>query len=148
MAESTLPWRWIPWTPTVLVVDASVLVVGLLDDGPAGRSVRARLRGEQLVAPSHSDLEVISAWRGLARSGRIRPERLQEAVADLQDLPVRRIAPTALLARCWELRDNVTPYDAAYVVLAEVLEATLLTADARLARASGPRCAVEVADLR
>ena len=61
---------------------------------------------------------------------------------------MRRIVPTALLARCWELRDNITPYDAAYVVLAEALETTLLTADARLARASGPRCAVEVMDLR
>lgn len=131
----------------MLVVDASVLVVGLLDDGPVGRSVRARLRGEQLVAPSHIDLEVISVWRGLARSGRIPAERIQDAVGDLQDFPMRRIVPTALLARCWELRDNITPYDAAYVVLAEALETTLLTADARLARASGPRCAVEVMDL-
>jgi len=65
-------------------------------------------------------------------------------VSDLADVGIRRYPHRALLPRIWELRHNVTPYDAAYVALAEVLDAPLLTADARLADASGIRCAVEL----
>lgn len=63
---------------------------------------------------------------------------------DLAALPPVRASHLALLPRCWEVRQNVTIYDAAYVALAEVLQATLLTGDARLARASGPRCQIEL----
>jgi predicted nucleic acid-binding protein len=66
-------------------------------------------------------------------------------VLDLRALPIERVPHTALLERAWALRHNLTPYDAAYVALAEALGAPLLTADRRLARASGPRCAVELA---
>ena len=129
---------------TVLVIDASVLAVALLDDGPDGDLVRHRLRGEQLAAPALIDLEVASVWRGMARGGHLDARRVGKALDDLQDLPVQRVEHTPLLTRCWELRDNLTIYDAAYVALAEALQGALLTGDGRLARATGPRCAIEV----
>jgi predicted nucleic acid-binding protein len=128
----------------VLVIDASVLAVALLDDGPEGDLVRHRLRGEQLAAPGLIDLEVASVWRGLARGGHLDARRVGLALNDLRDLPIQRVEHTPLLARCWELRDNLTIYDAAYVALAEALQAPLLTGDRRLARATGTRCVIEV----
>ena len=68
----------------------------------------------------------------------------QLAMGDLAALPMRRAPHVPLLARCWELRHNLTAYDAAYVALAEALDATLLTGDRRLARAAGPTCNIEV----
>ena len=129
---------------SVLVVDASVLAVALVDDGPDGDLVRARLRGQNLAAPALIDLEVVSVWRGLARSGQLNPRRVGFAIEDLLALPMQRVEHGSLVQRCWELRDNLTIYDAAYVALAEALDAVLLTADRRLGRASGPRCAIEV----
>ena len=128
----------------MLVIDASVLAVALLDDGPDGDLVRHRLRGERLAAPALIDLEVVSVWRGLARGGHLDARRVGQALDDLQDLPIQRVGHTPFLIRCWELRDNLTIYDAAYVALAEALQAPLLTGDRRLARATGPRCAIEV----
>lgn len=128
----------------MLVVDASVLAVALFDDGPDGDSIRQRLRGEQLVAPALIDLEVVSVWRGLARAGRLDSRRVKLALIDLKELPIQRVEHTPLLDRCWELRDNLTVYDAAYVALAEALQITLLTGDQRLARSTGPRCDIEV----
>lgn len=128
----------------MLVIDASVLAVALLDDGPDGDTVRGRLRGEQLAAPALIDLEVASVWRGLARAGHLDPRRAGLALDDLRELPLQRVDHTPLLASCWELRDNLTIYDAAYVALAEALQATLLTGDRRVARSTGPRCTIEV----
>jgi predicted nucleic acid-binding protein len=128
----------------VLVIDASVLAVALLDDGPDGDLLRRRLRGEQLAAPALIDLEVTSMWRGLARGGHLDPRRVGLALDDLRDLPIQRIEHTPFLARCWELRDNLTIHDAAYVALAEALQAPLLTSDRRLSRSDGPRCAIEI----
>lgn len=128
----------------MLVIDASVLAVALLDDGPDGDTVRSRLLGEKLAAPSMIDLEVASVWRGLARAGQVDARRLGLALDDLRDLPIQRVEHTPLLTRCWELRDNLTIYDAAYVALAEALEVPLLTGDQRLARSTGPRCSIEV----
>jgi predicted nucleic acid-binding protein len=129
---------------TVLVVDASVLVVALADDGPDGDKARARLRGQRLVLPELADLEVVSVLRRQVRTGAIDIRRAGLALEDLAALPARRAPHRPLLARCWELRDNLTVYDAAYVVLAEAMQATLLTGDQRLARASGPRCPIEI----
>jgi predicted nucleic acid-binding protein len=128
----------------VLVIDASVLAVAILDDGPDGDFVRHRLRGEQLTAPALIDLEVVSVWRGLARGGHLDPRRVGLALDDLRDLPIQRVEHTPFLARCWELRDNLTIYAAAYVALAEALQAPLLTGDRRLVRSTGPRCAIEL----
>ena len=128
----------------MIAVDASVVAVALADDGPDGDQARARLRGERLTAPELVDLEVTSVWRRQVRDGAMDARRATLALADLTALPLRRAPHRALLARCWELRDNLTVYDAAYVALAEALEVTLLTGDGRLARATGPRCHIEV----
>lgn len=128
----------------MIVVDASVLVPALADDGVHGEVARARLVGERLVAPALVDLEVTSVLRGLALKGSLGIDRATAALADLIDLPVERVDHRQLVGRCWELRDNLTPYDAAYVALAEHLEVPLVTADERLSRASGIRCDIEV----
>lgn len=128
----------------MIVVDASVIVSGLADDGVDGDLVRARLRGERLAAPSVIDLEVVSAWRRLVTTGALDERRAGLALADLRALRLQRAPHVALLTRCWELRENLTVYDAAYVALAEFLGSTLLTADARLAGAPGVHCTVEV----
>ncbi|TFV57756.1 PIN domain-containing protein [Geodermatophilus sp. DF01-2] len=128
----------------MIVVDAGVLSTGLADDSAAGSTVRARLSGEELAAPELVDLEVASVLRRLLRTGRVTAARARLALEDLVDLPVDRAPHRPLLARCWELRDNLTPYDAAYVALAESLDCTLLTSDGRLSRAPGLRCDVEV----
>lgn len=129
---------------TVLVIDASVLAVALADDGPPGDTARARLRGEVLVAPEVIDLEVLSALRRQWAASTVDRRRVELALADLRDLRLQRVPHQPLLVRCWELRENVSVYDASYVALAEILDAILLTADARLASAPGPRCSIEV----
>ena len=128
----------------MIVVDASVVVTGLADDGPGGDQVRARLRSERLVAPHLLDLEVISAWRRLAAAGALDERRAALARHDLASLRIDRIAHVPLLERCWELRGALSVYDAAYVAIAELLEVPLLTADRRLAAAPGIGCEVEV----
>jgi len=127
----------------VLVVDASVLVVALADDGPDGDRARDRLRGEDLAAPELVDLEVVSVLRRQLAAGSLDARRAQLALADLADLPLQRSPHATLLPRIWELRDNLSAYDASYVALAERLDATLLTADVRLTRAPGPNCTIE-----
>jgi predicted nucleic acid-binding protein len=128
----------------VLVVDASILVAALADDGRDGDLARSRLRGEVLAAPELADLEVASVLRRQVAVGAVDGRRAELALTDLADLPMVRVAHRRLLPRCWQLRDNLSVYDAAYVALAEHLGATLVTADARLARAPGPRCPVEL----
>jgi predicted nucleic acid-binding protein len=128
----------------LIVVDASVVATALADDGPDGRHVRQRVAGERMAAPELLDLEVVSAFRRLCAAGTLTVERAEAAVTDLRDLRVRRVPHRPLLARCWELRENVTVYDSAYIALAESLEITLLTADRRLVDAPGARCGFEL----
>lgn len=128
----------------MIVVDASVIVTALADDGPDGDRARERLLGERLAAPHLLDLEVASAWRRLVAAGELDERRARLALADLQGLRVDRVQHGTVLHRCWELRGHVTVYDAAYVALAELLEVTLVTADGKLAKAPGSRCPIEV----
>lgn len=128
----------------MIVVDASVLATGLIDDEEYGDLARARLLGEQLVAPQLILLEVASVVRRQALAGRIGVRRAESAMADLADIPLQLAPHRRLLARAWDLRDNLTPYDAAYVALAELLDCVLLTADTRLSKAPGVRCECEV----
>jgi predicted nucleic acid-binding protein len=128
----------------LIVVDASVVAPALGDDGPDGDRARSRLRGERLVAPHLIDLEVPSVWRRQLAAGLIDLRRVALAVEDLLSMPLRRAPHDALLHRCWQLRDTMTMYDAAYVALAEALGAPLLTADRRLSRATGARCDIEI----
>ena len=132
----------------VLVVDASVLAPALADDGADGDKARARLRGQALVAPELVDLETTSVVRRQLLAGTLDARRARLALTDLVELPLRRAPHRPLLARCWELRQNVTVYDAAYVALAELLDVVLLTADARLANAPGPRCRFDLVERR
>ena len=128
----------------MIVVDASVIVTALSDDGADGVRVRARILSDLLVAPHVIDLEVLSAWRRLVAAGELDERRAAGAVADLSSLVLQRVAHEPLLVRCWELRHNLTAYDAAYVALAELFDVPLVTGDARLAAAPGPRCEIEV----
>jgi predicted nucleic acid-binding protein len=127
---------------TLAVVDASVLTVFYAaGDDPRRQAVLDRLAaGDALYAPAHLDAEVVSALRGLAH----RVPELRHAVPDalrhLANLPVRRMPLAPLLQRMWDLRANVTAYDAAYIALAEQLAAPVLTCDGKLAAATGPRC--------
>lgn len=129
---------------TVLVVDASVLAPALADDGPDGDAARARLRAQSLMAPELIDLETTSVIRRQSQAGHLDLRRAVLALTDLVEMPLRRASHLPLLERCWDLRENLTVYDAAYVALAEVLDVVLVTADARLAKAPGPRCEIEL----
>jgi predicted nucleic acid-binding protein len=128
----------------VIVVDASVLAPALADDDSDGDRARERLRGEQLAAPELIDLEVVSTLRRAARAKRLDERRSAQALTDLVALPLRRVPHLPLLVRVWELRDNLSAYDASYVALAEALGTVLLTADGRLGRAAGIRCEITV----
>jgi predicted nucleic acid-binding protein len=128
----------------VLVVDASVIAPVVADGGHDGLRFRQRLYDEQLAAPDLLRVEVQSVIRRQLHVGTIDVTQADQAVTDLLDLPIT-VYPTApLLLRCWQLRDNLTSYDACYVALAETLGCILLTADTRLLRAPGTRCPIEV----
>ena len=119
----------------MIVVDASVVVHALADDGAAGATARARLDREAAVAaPQLLDLEVVSAVRAHHRRGRLSARRAAAALADLGDLDLERWDHGGLVLRVWQLRDSLSVYDAAYVALAEEIGCPLLTADARLAK--------------
>ncbi len=128
----------------MIVVDASIVVTALADDGPDGDRARLRLRGERLVAPHVIDLEVASAWRRMAAAGDLDDRRAALAFEDLHDVRLDRVPHGPLVDRAWRLRGSLTIYDAAYVALAEQLDTVLLTADRRLARATEPRCEIEL----
>lgn len=129
----------------MLVVDASVLVYALIADNDAGERMRLRLDAEATVcAPEVIDLEVANAWRRDLLAGRIGEDRSRLALEDLAGLSLVRMPHRPLMSRIWELRHNLTPYDAAYVALAESLNATLLTVDGRSTRAPSLRCEVEL----
>lgn len=129
----------------MIVVDASVFAFALLDEGAAGTQCRAALAADdRWIAPQHWSVEVLQVIRGHLLGGKITQDQAADAVRGLAEwdpvVPLTRI----LLPRMWELRGNLTAYDAAYVAAAEAYECPLLTADARMSRASGVRCAVEV----
>jgi predicted nucleic acid-binding protein len=124
----------------MVVVDASVLINALLINGAA----RALLADANLQAPDLIDAEVLSVLRRLVLAGRLTEQHALSALTTSQQLGLRRHASRHLWPRAWELRSNLTAYGALYVALAEQLGATLLTADARAARAPDLQCSVEV----
>jgi predicted nucleic acid-binding protein len=123
-----------------VVVDASVVVAALIDGGPDGLWARSAMRDEDLVAPAHLQVEVSNVLRRAVLAGRIGAEVGALAHRDLIELPVTVFPFEPLADRVWELHPTVTAHAAAYVALAEALDAPLLTLDRRLAAASGPRC--------
>jgi predicted nucleic acid-binding protein len=129
----------------VIVVDASAVLEVLLRT-PAATAVETRLfdMRETLHAPHLIDIEVAQVIRRYAARQEIDGERGRLALIDLADLPLHRYPHDVLVPRVWDLRHNLTAYDAAYVALAEFLDAPLVTRDRRLAAASGHQARVEL----
>lgn len=129
----------------MLVTDAGAWVRALFDEDPGG-ALRERLRLEDYVdAPALIDLEFLSAARGLVSRKLVTRAAAEAAIEAFLSAPIDRHSHGPLAWRSWELRSNLTPYDASYVALAELLGAPLLTVDRRLARAPQVRCPIELA---
>jgi predicted nucleic acid-binding protein len=129
----------------VIVLDASVVVDLLTKEAPETAQIRARLARELDVHVPHLvDVEVTHALRGLVLRDLLAAARARRAIRRFAVLPLVRWSQTPLLSRVFALHDQLTAYDATYVALAEGLGATLLTRDARLARAGGHRARIEV----
>jgi predicted nucleic acid-binding protein len=128
----------------MLIVDATCLYEVVADTHQA-EAIRARLAADHdHAAPHVVDVEVMNVIRRHAMAGRLDATAANQAIDDLRDWPGERFGHRALLTRAWELRHNVRGWDAIYVALAEVLDATVLTLDGRLSTASGPTCPIEV----
>jgi predicted nucleic acid-binding protein len=123
-----------------LVVDASVIVAALVDNGNDGHWAVDILDGHALAAPHHMPIEAANILRRASLAGDITPDTAALAHGDLLALRVDLFPYAPLAERCWQLRENVTIYDAVYVALAEQLDVPLATLDQRLAAATGPRC--------
>jgi len=129
----------------VIVLDASAALDWLLQTS-AGQNIEQRIysQHESLHAPHLLDLEAAQVLRRLVREGAVSAHRADQAIGDLLDLRITRYPHLPLLPRIWQLRHNLSAYDAAYVVLAEKLGARLLTRDGRLASASGHAALIEL----
>lgn len=129
----------------MIVVDASALTEFLLQTS-LGARVEARLfrDDDDFHAPHLLDVEVTQALRRLVRTGEVLADRAEEAIADLLDIDLRRHAHVDLLGRAWELRNNLTSYDAMYVALAEAIAAPLVTCDGPLGVTPGHAARIEV----
>lgn len=124
----------------MIVLDASAAVLALLNDGDARRSLATK----PVAVPYLADSEVASALRAQLVRGQLDEPTARAGLVAWARLGIRRFSSVGLLGRIWELRDDLTAYDASYVALAEALACELVTADDRLARATGPRCAITV----
>lgn len=129
----------------MIVVDASALLEFLLQTALGGR-VEARLfrNEDELHAPHLVDVEVVQGLRRLVRAGEVPSGRADDAIADLGDLDLHRHPHLDLVGRAWKLRDNISAYDAMYVVLAEAIDAPIITCDGPLAKTPGHRARIEV----
>ena len=129
----------------MIVLDASAAIDWLLQTS-AGQHIENRIssHSESLHAPHLLDLEVTQVLRRLVFQAVISAHRADEAVRDLLDLRITRYPHDVLLPRIWQHRHNFSAYDAAYIVLAEKLRATLVTRDGRLASASSHAARVEL----
>lgn len=123
-----------------LVVDASAIVAALTDDGADGRWAAEQIAGDVLAAPHLMPVEAANILRRASLAGDLTLDVATLAHEDLIDLRVELFDYEHHAPRVWELRDNLTTYDAWYVALAEELGAPLVTLDRRVARAAGPRC--------
>ncbi|HEY5199754.1 MAG TPA: type II toxin-antitoxin system VapC family toxin [Acidothermaceae bacterium] len=128
----------------MIVVDASVLANVVGDDGADGDRARAAVAGQDVSVPDLADVEVVSVLRRRWLAKTMTARRFAAAIDDLAMLPADRYPASPFMPRAYELRANVSAYDATYVALAEHLDCSLVTADARLASAPGPRCAITV----
>lgn len=129
----------------MIIVDASALIDALLpirDSAPVARRLFGS--GDTLHSPNLVDLEVTQVLRRYAHTKQVPSSRCRAALDDLGDIPLIRYPHDILLPRIWELRDSLTAYDAAYVALAEALDAPLLTRDKRLAASHGHDAQIEL----
>jgi len=128
----------------LIVVDASVAVEAVGGSSERNLAATRRIMQEAAIAPHLLDLEVASALRSLERRGELSEPLARLALQHLAALPIVRLPHAPLIERCWQLRQNLTVYAAAYVALAEATGADLVTSDRRLAGAPGLRCGVEL----
>ncbi|MCO6006769.1 type II toxin-antitoxin system VapC family toxin [Actinoallomurus purpureus] len=129
----------------MIVIDASVLIDALTADGPEGQAARKAANVDSSwAAPAHLITEVSSGIRGRLLGSKISRPRAEEAIRVLAELEIELADVRTLLPRIWELRGNLTTYDAAYVALAETYDCPLITQDARLSNAPGARCEIQV----
>lgn len=128
-----------------VVCDASVLAAVLLDLGPDGSWATDALAGTALVAPTLLPWETANIIRRQELAGRISPDLAAQADADLLDLGIELWPYELLATRAWQLRQNLSIYDAGYVALAEALDVELVTLDRRIGRAPGVSCVVRTA---
>jgi predicted nucleic acid-binding protein len=124
------------------VCDASALVALLLDSGPDGQWATRALSGAALAAPSLVAYETANIIRRHELAGTVSPDQAVQAHGDLLALAIEHWPYELLAARAWELRRNLSSYDASYVALAELIDATLVTLDRRIGRTPGLRCIV------
>lgn len=122
------------------VLDASVIVAALVDRGAEGRWAEERIAAGDLVAPHLAPIEAMNLLRRLELAGTLEADDARASVDDLGRLPLVLFPLEPFADRVWELRRNLTAYDAWYVALAESLELPLVTLDRRLTRADGPTC--------
>ena len=128
----------------MIVVDASALANAIGDNGADGAAARAALAGQDLSVPDLVDVEVVAVLRRRWLAKALTARRFATAIDDLAALPADRYPVLPFMPRAYELRSNVSAYYATYVALAEQLGCPLLTADARLAAAPGPKCVITV----
>ena len=129
----------------MIVVDASALTEVLLQTRAAPKVSKRLFRpGETLAAPQLIDVEIAQVLRRYEAAGQLDESRAREALTDLADMPITRYQHVVFLPRIWELRRNMTAYDATYVALAEALEVSLVTRDSGLAGAPGHHAVIEL----
>jgi predicted nucleic acid-binding protein len=127
----------------VIVADASVIACAVLDDGPDGVAVRARLRGQDVVVPEGVDLQVAAALARLVRVNRLAENRAEQALTDLAALPLDRVPHWPFLHRAWQLRQRISMLGATTIAIAEAYGVPLLTGDRAYASATA-RCPIEL----
>lgn len=127
-----------------VVVDASVLIELLTQESRRAELSLRRLTGVQLHVPEHLPAEVMNVVRRMRNAGLVHPRLADDAMTGFWDMALTRWPLEWTSGRAWQLGASLSSYDAAYVALAELLEAPLVTLDARIARAPGIRCVVEV----
>ena len=124
----------------MIAIDANAVVAMLVDDGELGSMSRRHYSSHDFAAPDLMHFEVNSVLRKLCQLKTLTRRVAEHALHDLEALRISTVPYSDIGQRMWELRDNLTAYDASYVAVAELFDVELLTFDGRIQRAPGPRC--------